>query len=403
MNLSNLEKQLNTLNDKQKKAVVHNGSPLFVVAGAGTGKTNTLTTKIAYLIHKENVNPENILAVTFTNKAAREIRERVNGLISPMETGSWLYTFHAFALRILREHAVDLNIGYDNKFTIIDDDDANKIIKEAIDFFKLDTNRFKPRALKSLISKHKTKMDFLIESEEIDVYERYQSELIRNGLMDFDDLIVYTERLFRTNEKVLKHYQDMFEHVLIDEFQDTDRMQYSIIKLLNKNNTFVVGDPDQSIYGFRGARYENNEKFVKEFNAEVIVLDLNYRSTNKILNFANKSISNNLNRPTTKDLVSELGEGFDVEVREFSTNQEEVTFVTNQLIRLADRGIKLDDIAILYRNNALSRSFEHSLNQYGIPYVIYGGISFYERKILLIEKLRQILRIQKTKSRQVGT
>lgn len=380
MSVVDLNKQLNTLNEKQLKAVKHTGSPLFVVAGAGTGKTNTLTTKIAYLIEKLEVNPENILAVTFTNKAAREIRDRVNSLIFPKQIGSWLYTFHAFALRILRTHASDLEIGYSNDFKIIDEDDATKIVKEAIDKLELDTSKYKPRAIRSLISKHKTKIDYLIETEEIDIYEIYQKELIRNGLMDFDDLLVYTERIFRTKPEILKIYQNNFKYILVDEFQDTDKIQYSIIRLLNSKNTFVVGDPDQSIYAFRGARYENNENFIKDFDADVVVLDLNYRSTTKILDFANKVISNNFNRTTSKDLVSELGEGFDVNVREFYSNLDEVNFVTNELIRLVDRGIKPDEIAILYRNNALSRSFEHSLNTYGIPYVIYGGISFYERK-----------------------
>lgn len=378
----NLQQQLKSLNENQKRAVLHLDKPLFVVAGAGTGKTNTLTTKIAYLIESVNVNPENILALTFTNKAAKEIRERVNNLIFPKQTGSWLYTFHAFALRILRSHAESLNIGYSNDFTIIDEDDAAKILKEIIDSLQdILVENYKPRMMKNLISNHKTNIEKLVEEDHFLIYEKYRDELIRNNLMDFDDLIVYVHKLITKDTKILNQYQNQFKYILVDEFQDTDILQYQIIKALNSPNTFVVGDPDQSIYAFRGARYENNENFVKDFEAEVIVLDLNYRSTNNILNKANQLIKYNSDRTTEKDLRSDLGLGNEVVISNFNNGNEEVEAVVREINKLKYSGnYNYSDFAILYRNNALSRLFEHELTRHQIPYMVYGGLSFYERK-----------------------
>ena len=375
-----IKNELETLNSQQRKAVMHQGGPLFVVAGAGTGKTKTLTTRIAYLITHLNVNPNNILGVTFTNKAASEIRSRINNMIEPMVMGSWLHTFHAFGLRILRSHANSLGIGYQNDFMVIDEDDKQTLLRDIIKNNNFDAKEYTPRKMANFISNHKTLIMPINDANIEKIYEKYQAELIKEQLMDFDDLIVYPHQLFKTNKTILSIYQNQFEHILIDEFQDTDKIQYEIIKMLNNPNTFVVGDPDQSIYSFRGARYENNELFLKDFNAETIVLDENYRSTNNILKVANKLISKNESRTTEKKLVSSLGDGAQVKMFVAEDDKQEVSYVTSEIFSLIQKGYQYEDIAILYRNNALSRLFEHSFMQYQIPYIIYGGTSFYERK-----------------------
>lgn len=372
--------KLKQLNENQLKAVEFIGKPLFVVAGAGTGKTNTLTTKIAYLIKELNVDPNNILGVTFTNKAAKEIRERINEMIYPSQMGSWLYTFHAFCLRILREHAANLNMGYKNDFTVVDDIDSRDLIKEVLNKLNISNSNISTGEAKHFISNHKMEIEKLYDDEKLDIYNLYQEELIKNNLMDFDDLIKNVHTLFSENEKVLKKYQNIFKYVLVDEFQDTDKLQYEIIKLINSKNTFVVGDPDQSIYSFRGARYDNNKLFIDEFNAEVIQLDLNYRSTNNILKLANKLISNNTNRTETNDLKSKLGLGKNPVIERFNNDLSEADYVVSKINSLILKGYKYKDIAVLYRNNALSRVYEHKFMQANIPYVIYGGISFYQRK-----------------------
>lgn len=374
------EKELNSLNEQQKEAVTHQGGPLFVVAGAGTGKTKTLTTRIAYLIKELHVDKNAILAVTFTNKAAREIRNRVDRFAFPEEMGDWLYTFHAFGLRILRAHAVNLNMGYKNDFMVIDEDDAATIIRDLLKRYNYDSKKYPPRSMKNFISNHKTKINEIIDPNILDIYNKYQSELVKEQLMDFDDLIVYTHNLFKNNKVIREIYQNQFEHILVDEFQDTDLMQYEIIKLLNCKNTVVVGDPDQSIYAFRGARYENNSLFVKDFKAKIIVLDKNYRSTNNILTAANLLIKNNMDREAKKELKSDYGDGIQVQLYQANDDYEEVNSITSEIMRLTQTGYRYDDIAVLYRTNSLSRSFEHSFTQNQIPYIIYGGTSFYERK-----------------------
>lgn len=374
------ELELNSLNENQKAAVVHNDGPLFVVAGAGTGKTKALTTRIAYLIHVLDINPNRILGVTFTNKAAREIRERVNALITPKTMGQYLHTFHAFGLKILREFASEFNLGYKETFTVIDEDDGLSIVRDLIKKYNLDPKEFPARMIKGMISNHKTELDKIADSNILRIYKGYHAELIKEQLMDFDDLIVYTYKLLKENQMVRIKLQNRFDHVLIDEFQDTDLIQYEIIKLLNNDNTFVVGDPDQSIYAFRGARYENNQLFLKDFRAKTIVLDKNYRSTNNILQAANRLISKNESRATEKNLVSDNGDGLPVIVRSAGSDYEEADMVVNEIFNLSLRGYKYEDIAVLYRSNHLSRLFEHSLTHNQIPYVIYGGLSYYERK-----------------------
>lgn len=373
---------LATLNESQLEAVIHPGGPLFVVAGAGTGKTRTLTAKIAYLI-MQGIKPNRILAVTFTNKAAREMKERVIDMTGPHAMDVWLYTFHAFGLQILRRHIAELPYGYKTSFTVIDEDDGKKIVSDVIKSLGLDTKMFSIKALKSLISLFKSnRMEEFERSDEEKIYKGYQSYLRENQLLDFDDLLIYPLELLTDYKEVRELYQNRFDHVLVDEFQDTDVIQYKILKILGQKhkNLFVVGDPDQSIYGFRGANYNNSNLFLKDYNAQEIVLDKNYRSTNLILNAANKLIANNFNRPSEKNLESDLGQGMPIIYNKEQSDYQETFYVINQINQLIRNNYQYDDIAILYRNNALSRLFEDALIKEGIPYVIYGGISFYQRK-----------------------
>ncbi|BCR35158.1 ATP-dependent helicase [Mariniplasma anaerobium] len=373
---------LATLNESQLQAVIHPGGPLFVVAGAGTGKTRTLTAKIAYLI-MQGVKPGRILAVTFTNKAAREMKERVIDMTGPHAMDVWLYTFHAFGLQILRRHIAELPYGYKASFTVIDEDDGKKIVSDVIKDLGFDSKMFSVKALKSLISLFKSnRMEEFERSDEEKIYKGYQTYLRENQLIDFDDLLIYTLELLTDYKEIRVLYQHRFDHVLVDEFQDTDVIQYKILKILGEvhKNLFVVGDPDQSIYGFRGANYNNSKLFLKDFNAQEVVLDKNYRSTNLILNAANKLIANNFNRPSEKNLQSDLGQGEPIVYNKEQSDYQETFYVVNQINQLIRKGYQYDDIAILYRNNALSRLFEDALIKDGIPYIIYGGISFYQRR-----------------------
>ncbi len=373
---------LASLNESQLKAVIHPGGPLFVVAGAGTGKTRTLTAKIAYLI-MQGIKPNRILAVTFTNKAAREMKERVIDMTGPHAMDVWLYTFHAFGLQILRRHISELPYGYRSSFTVIDEDDGKKIVSDVIKDLGFDSKMFSVKALKNLISLFKSnRMEEFERSDEEKIYKGYQTYLRENQLIDFDDLLIYPLELFTDNKEVRELYQNRFDHVLVDEFQDTDVIQYKILRILGlkHKNLFVVGDPDQSIYGFRGANYNNSNQFIKDFNAEEVILDKNYRSTNLILNAANKLIANNFNRPSEKNLESDLGQGMPIIYNKEQSDYQETFYVINQINQLIRDNYQYDDIAILIRNNALSRLFEDALIKEGIPYVIYGGISFYQRK-----------------------
>lgn len=373
---------LKTLNPSQFKAVVHPGGPLFVVAGAGTGKTKTLTARIAYLI-LNHVDPSKILAVTFTNKAAKEMKQRVIDMTGPHAMQVWLYTFHAFGLQILRRHIHELPYGYRLNFNIIDEDDGKKIIQDVIKSLGLDPKMFSIKLLKNLISLFKTnRMDSFEKIDDENIFKGYQDYLRNNQLLDFDDLLLYTLELLESVPKIRTYYQDYFEHVLVDEFQDTDLIQYQILKHLGfkHKNLFVVGDPDQSIYGFRGANYENARMFIKDFNAEEILLEQNYRSTNRILDAANQLISYNFNRPSVKNLESNLGLGDSPIIHHAQNDLRESFYVVNEIRRLHQMGVPYDEIAVLYRNNALSRLFEEAMIKEGIPYIIYGGISFYERK-----------------------
>ena len=373
---------LQTLNQQQFNAVTHDVGPVFVVAGAGTGKTRTLTMRIAYLIEQHH-DPERILAVTFTNKAAREMKERVVELVGPSAMGVWMYTFHAFGLQILRRHISLLPYGYRLNFSVIDEDDGKKIIKDSIKALNLELKDYSVKALKGMISRYKTRrLDAFEINEEEMIFLEYQRRLREEQLIDFDDLILYTQELLKTNKDLREYYQMYFEHILVDEFQDTDVIQYDILKMLGikHKHVFVVGDPDQSIYAFRGSFYGNNLKFIQDFKADKVVLDQNYRSTNKILEAANRLINHNQNRPAAKNLVSDLGPGHEVIYFNAPTDFRETFYVINEISRLQTEGYKLHEIAILYRNNALSRLFEDTLIKQGMPYIIYGGLSFYERK-----------------------
>ena len=373
---------LNTLNTSQFKAVTHQGGPLFVVAGAGTGKTKTLTSRVAYLI-LNHVEPKRILALTFTNKAAREMKQRIIDIAGPHASETWLYTFHAFGLQILRRHIQLLPYGYRPNFTVIDEDDGKKIVAEQLKELGFDNKVYSVKALKHLFSLYKCKrMEAFERTDEEKIFQKYQAYLRTENLVDFDDLLIYTLELLEQYKEIKTQYQHHFSHILVDEFQDTDAQQYKILKILGAvhKNMFVVGDPDQSIYAFRGASYENNLKFVKEFEAEKVVLDQNYRSTNLILQSANRLINHNINRTTIKQLESDLGLGYAPHYQYSPTDFMETYFVTNEIKKLIAQGYQYKDIAILYRNNALSRLFEDTFIKDGLPYMIYGGISFYERK-----------------------
>ena len=378
-----MENYLATLNESQLKAVIHPGGPLFVVAGAGTGKTKTLTTRIAYLI-MNGVEPKRILAVTFTNKAAREMKERVINMTGPYASDIWLYTFHAFGLQILRRHIAELPYGYKITFSVIDEDDGKKIISDIIKDMGLDIKQYSVKKLKGLISLFKSqRMPEFERSDEEKIYKSYQKYLYDNQLLDFDDLLIYTLELFTDYPHIKQRYQTEFEYILVDEFQDTDIVQYKILKILGAihKNIFVVGDPDQSIYSFRGASYQNSQRFITDYQADTVVLDKNYRSTNYILKAANKLIAHNFNRPSSKNLESDLGLGDPITYYVADNDYNETFYVINEIERLIRFGnYTYDDFAILYRNNALSRLFEDALIKQGIPYIIYGGVSFYQRK-----------------------
>ena len=373
---------LKDLNTQQFKAVTHDVGSVFVIAGAGTGKTRTLTMRISYLI-AQGYDPKRILAVTFTNKAASEMKSRVIEMVGPSASQVWMYTFHAFGLQILRRHIHLLPYGYLLNFSILDEEDVKVVIKEVIKSLSLEPKDYSLKHLRHIISLYKTnRLEAFEFNEEEAIYLAYVQYLRDHQFVDFDDLILYTQELLKTNEDIRTYYQQYFEHILIDEFQDTDVIQYDIIKMLgiSHRNVFVVGDPDQSIYAFRGSHYANNQKFLKDFQANQIILDQNYRSTNDILRAANLLINHNQHRILGKELKSDLGLGQQVTFYTAQNDYQETYFVIDEIRRLIRQGESYQDIAILYRNNALSRIFEDALIKEGMPYKIFGGISFYERK-----------------------
>ena len=380
-----------TLNNEQREAVFCTEGPLLMLAGAGSGKTRSLTHRIAYLIEEKGVAPWNILAITFTNKAAQEMRERVDALVGYGSEDIWISTFHATCSRILRRH-IDL-LGYDRNFTIYDASDQKSLMKEVLKEMKIDTKQFPERSVMSEISSAKNEYKFPLDYRNeygsnfrnqriADIYEHYQKRLKENNALDFDDLLVKMVDLFQTNPDVLEHYQDRFQYIMVDEYQDTNTVQFLLVSLLAKKyrNLCVVGDDDQSIYKFRGANIYNILNFEKVFpDAQVIRLEQNYRSTQNILNAANGVIANNKGRKEKK-LWTENQKGELVHFKQYDTEYDEADGVVSRINFLAMRGVQYKDMAILYRTNAQSRIFEEKLKQKNIPYAIVRGISFYDRK-----------------------
>ena len=380
-----------SLNDKQKEAVFYSDGPLLILAGAGSGKTRVLTHRVAYLIHEKNVNPYNIMAITFTNKAAREMRDRINRLIGHGAEAVWVSTFHSACVRILRRY-ID-RIGYNNNFTIYDSDDQKTAIKAACKKLQVDTKFIKERAIMSAISMAKNNMitpeEYRNSADDIrtkiisKVYEEYQSRLKKNNALDFDDLLVKTIELFKSDKEVLMAYQDRLQYIMVDEYQDTNRVQFEFIKLLadKYKNICVVGDDDQSIYKFRGADISNILNFEQIFTGtKVIKLEQNYRSTKNVLEAANQVIAHNYSRKQ-KTLWTEREAGDLVEFRQLDNEYHEAEFIVNSIKDLIDENrYDYKDIACLYRTNAQSRVIEEALLKENIPYKIIGGQNFYQRK-----------------------
>lgn len=381
-----------TLNEQQKEAVLHTEGPLLILAGAGSGKTRVLTHRVAYLIEEMGVNPWNILAITFTNKAAGEMRERVDKLVGFGSESIWVSTFHSTCVRILRRH-IDL-LGYDTNFTIYDTDDQKTLMKDVCKLLQIDTKIFKERSLMSAISHAKDELvtpeEFRLQAEGdfskrkiADVYEEYEKQLKANNALDFDDLLVKTVQLFQTQADVLDYYQERFRYIMVDEYQDTNTVQFELIRLLSSKyrNLCVVGDDDQSIYKFRGANIKNILNFEQVFeDAKVIKLEQNYRSTGNILNAANAVIRNNLGRKD-KTLWTANGEGEKLEFRQFDSAYDEAEYIVSDIREHVNQGdCTYNDNAILYRTNAQSRMFEEKFVTANIPYKVVGGINFYARR-----------------------
>ncbi len=383
---------LNGLNDRQKEAVEYMNGPLLILAGAGSGKTRVLTYKIAYLLEKEIVKPWQILAITFTNKAAKEMKERVEGLIGQAAQDMWLGTFHSVCVRILKRE-IEL-LGYTRDFNIFDEIDKEKVIKEVMKKLNIDEKVYPVGLLKSEISKAKEVMkdenqyqkdvigDF--RKEEIaKVYNMYQTTLRKNNSIDFDDIIMLTVKLFLENPDRLMYYQEKFNYILVDEYQDTNKTQFLLISLLSSGtgNICVVGDESQSIYGFRGADITNILNFEKEFpNAKIVKLEENYRSTQNILNAANEVIKNNSSK-IEKVLWTQNKEGDKIDYKTLNNEYEEVEYVVDKIDEVCRKEEKkYSDFAVLFRTNAQARVLEEVFMKSGTPYKLIGGIKFYARK-----------------------
>jgi DNA helicase II / ATP-dependent DNA helicase PcrA len=385
------DRLLNGMNPQQRDAVKATDGPLLIMAGAGSGKTRVLTHRIAYLMVEKGVNPYNILAITFTNKAAREMKDRIGNILGGAAEDIWISTFHSMCVRILRRD-ID-RIGINRNFTILDPTDQKSVIKAVLKEKNIDPKKFDPRSILGSISSAKNE---LITPEEFsktagsyydtvvsDVYTEYQKRLRKNQALDFDDLIMTTIQLFQRVPEVLEFYQRKFQYIHVDEYQDTNRAQYMLVKLLAArfHNLCVVGDSDQSIYRWRGADIANILSFEKDYpSATVILLEQNYRSTQRILEAANKVINNNSNRKD-KNLWTENLEGEKISYFRADTEQSEAQFVTGKIKEMVESGKrKYSDFAILYRTNAQSRVMEEILLKSNIEYSIVGGIKFYDRK-----------------------
>ncbi|MEY2438054.1 MAG: ATP-dependent helicase UvrD/PcrA [Acidimicrobiaceae bacterium] len=381
---------LTGLNPVQQEAVTHHEGPLLVVAGAGSGKTRVLTHRIAHLIRDHGVSPFEILAITFTNKAADEMKQRVAALVGPVAQKMWVSTFHSACVRILRRDATRL--GFPSSFTIYDQADAVRLTSYVVRDLGLDPKRFPPRSVHAAISaakndfvtaeQYKERVGAIFERKIADVYVEYQSRLLKAGAMDFDDLLMNTAVLFRRFDDVLAGYRQRFRHILVDEYQDTNRVQNELVLQLagGHRNVCVVGDSDQSIYAFRGADIRNILEFEEAFpDATVIVLEQNYRSTQTILDAANSVIANNVTRKA-KELWTDSGSGQAIVRYHADDEGDEAQWVAHEISRLHDEGERWGDSAVFYRTNAMSRVVEEQLMRNGIPYKVVGGTRFYDRR-----------------------
>ena len=381
---------LDYLNDRQKEAVLWGDGPLLLLAGAGSGKTSVLTTRVAYLIKERGIDPRNIVAITFTNKAAKEMKERIIKQVGSVGYNIQISTFHSFGLRIIKENFERL--GYDKNFTIIDSDDSLTVIKRILKDMNIDSKRCNPKFIKNQISSCKNEMvtvekyHNLVNDEVSDimykVYKKYQETLLRNNSLDFDDLLIKPIELFNKHPEVLQQYQELFKYVFIDEYQDTNEAQYLLSKMISAKykNICVVGDDSQSIYSWRGANFKNILNFEKDYkDAKVILLEQNYRSTKTILNAANSVIKNNTKKKD-KNLWTENEQGEKIKYVRALDEKDEASFVTREIKKLKSDGVSLDDIAVLYRTNAQSRTIEEGFLNSNIPYRIVGAFAFYSRK-----------------------
>ena len=381
---------VDSLNDRQKEAVVNTDGPMLILAGAGSGKTKVLTTKVAYLIEEKKIDPNNILAITFTNKAAKEMKERIFKLEGNSAFYIQISTFHSFGLKILKENCELL--GYEKNFTILDSDDSLSIIKKIMKELNIDANKYNPKAIKNVISNNKNE---IIDPEKyslyvntdfdeiaLEVYRKYEKSLKINNAVDFDDLLILPLKLFNNNPGVLQKYQEKYKYVFIDEYQDTNEPQYILSKMISAKykNITVVGDADQAIFTWRGANYKNILNFEKDYkDAKVVLLEENYRSTKTILNAANNVIKNNKVRKE-KNLWTQNEEGSKITYYKAFDEKDESNYVVNEIKKLIEKGVNPKDICVLYRANAQSRTVEEAFLTSNISYNIVGSYAFYNRK-----------------------
>ena len=381
---------LEDLNERQLEAVKITEGPLLVLAGAGSGKTKVLTTRIAYLIEEKNIDPYNILAITFTNKAAKEMKDRVINLIGSVGYGMQISTFHSFGLFIIKENYKLL--GYKPNFTILDSDDTLTIIKKILKDSNIDPKIYNPKAIRNSISNAKNELigpddyaryvgsDF--EDKVLTVYKQYQERLMSNNALDFDDLLMKPIELLKDNPSVLKNYQERFKYILIDEYQDTNEAQYILSKMMSAKykNICVVGDDSQAIYSWRGANYRNILNFEKDYrDAKTVYLEENYRSTKNILNAANDVIKNNIDKKE-KNLWTNNEEGLKINYHRADSETDEAYYVTSEIKKMIIDGVSKKDIAVLYRTNAQSRAMEDAMLESNVPYKVVGSFYFYNRK-----------------------
>lgn len=414
---------LDNLNDKQKEAVLYNDGPLLIIAGAGAGKTKTLTSKIAYIIDEHLATPYNILAITFTNKAAKEMRDRLYLLIGDEARKLQVSTFHSFGLKLLRENYELL--GYDRNFVIMDSDDSLTVVKKIIKDLDYDPKVYNPKAIRNKISSCKNELISakayeryaISDYEQViqKVYEKYEKKLQQNNSVDFDDLLILPIKLFREHQDVLEKYQNLYQYVLIDEYQDTNQAQYILTKMISEKNRRItcVGDDSQSIYSFRGANYKNILNFENDYrDAKTILLEQNYRSTGNILDAANQVIKNNRDRKD-KNLWTNKGPGEKIKYYRAYNERDEAQYVIRKIKELVNRNVEYKDIAVLYRTNAQSRVVEEEMLKENLPYRVIGSFYFYSRKEIkdLIAYLRLIhnskdnvslLRVINTPKRGIG-